>query len=76
MLALESREDYEARKHRFLLPVSDIYKDLTGSVGNPKIWMALGRELVKGYRTKHNKEPTKTESHVNGVTRMIELTLF
>lgn len=71
LLALESKESYDARSQRFLVPVSDIYKDLTGKAGNPKIWMRLGKELAAAYRTKHDKEPSKTESHVNGVTRMI-----
>lgn len=71
LLALESREAYEERKHRFLIPVSDIYKDISGKPGTPRIWIQLGKELAKGYRSKYNKEPSKLESFVDGKTRMI-----
>lgn len=71
LLALESREAYEERKHRFVIPVSDIYKDLSGKPGNNRIWIQLGKELAKGYRLKYNKEPSKLESFVDGKTRMI-----
>jgi hypothetical protein len=56
---------------RVLLPVSDMYRKITGRPGNRQIWMAIGKYAAPIYRKMNGRDPEKTERVIDGASRMV-----
>lgn len=60
-----------AEASRVLLPISDMYRRITGTVGNKGVWTNIGKYAAQVYRSLKGREPEKVERFVDGTTRKV-----
>lgn len=55
------------------MPVSDIYRQVTGRVGCDRDWIRIGKALATEYRARHpGQEPVEVERIIKNTTRMVK----
>ena len=54
------------------MPISDIYKHVSGQSGNKSSWMKVDGLVAKEYRERHKGEkPMQVERFIDGTTRLV-----
>jgi prophage antirepressor-like protein len=71
LLTASNSNENENESERFLMPVSDLWRELTGSIGKKSDHMRLGSVISAEYRRRHDTAPMKVERFVDGTTRMV-----
>jgi hypothetical protein len=57
---------------RSLMPISDIYRSVTGRAGTRAEWTAIGKLAAKAYREKNNgQSPPQAERFIDGASRWV-----
>lgn len=58
---------------RHQMPISDLYRELTGCSGSKQEWMRVGAAVAKEYRQRHGgRDPAAVERAIDGTTRMVK----
>lgn len=57
---------------RIVMPISDIYRVVTGKVGKKEDWIRIGRLAAAEYRRRNGgRNPPQSERLIDGTTRLI-----
>lgn len=60
-------------QERHQMPISDLYREITGCGGTKNEWIRIGTAVAKEYRLRHNgQEPASVERAIGGTTRMVK----
>lgn len=56
------------------MPITDIYRSVTGKVGDKAAWMRIGAAVAKEYRKRNpDKKLVRVERLIDGTTRMVNV---
>lgn len=58
---------------RVLLPISDVYREVTGRPGDRTKWIAIGKLAAALYRKMFKKDPEKSERYIDGSSRQVSV---
>ncbi|RYE95186.1 MAG: hypothetical protein EOO77_43360 [Oxalobacteraceae bacterium] len=72
-LAAPREPQAEVNDRRMALPISDIFREVTGRSGTKAQLMSLGRLVSRAYSARHGgASPPEVERCIDGTTRMVK----